>query len=499
MTKYNGTSEPARITKWWPLLIIANILSMSHAISAENSRAVTNIAATSASTTDTEESGTAKIDTLYSNVIDVDELKLTPQFWQQSLRNQQGSNANKVLMSPEQIEAFNDEQFTRGSYLKNPLSFPVRLAPDTIAKFIRAISKPASSERFYANGEILTPAHYQSYDEQMNLVSLKDYQDVRFAVVTKRTSLRTYPTLDRVFNANMDLDLDRFQETGAFPGELLAVVHTSKDEKWHFVRSYNYRAWVQDKDIAFTSRSEAKQFIGEQQRLIVTGDKVHTTFNPTNEQTSQVQLDMGVSLPILQHSDFEKYQLHRHNPYTGYIVQLPTRDAKGQLKLEPTLIPKSADVSIGYLPFTQENIINQAFKFLGERYGWGHDYNGRDCTGFVGEIYKTFGILMPRNSGQQGGDSYGVNLRFDKASTPSHKLPELANLEVGDLLYLPGHVAMFLGYHDGKPYIIHDVYGLGYVDHQGNPVKGILNGVSVTPLLPFKGYIHSLYNIKRIR
>ncbi|WP_394176998.1 SH3 domain-containing protein [Thalassotalea litorea] len=469
-------------SKFWLILVIAHGMIMNHATSADNSALSDNFSGN-----------------LYSNVIDIDTLKLTPEFWQQSLRKQQGSNANSVLMTASQIQAFNTEQFNRGTYLKQPLSFPDRLAADTIEKFVRAISKPASSERFFANGERLSQSHYQAYDDLMNLDALKGYQNVRFALVTKRTSLRTYPTLDRVFNANMDLDLDRFQETGAFPGELLAVVHTSKDGKWHFVRSYNYRAWVQDKDIAFASRAQAEDFHTQQNRLVITGDKVFTTFNPVNDKTSQLQLDMGVSLPIISHSEFAKYQLNRHNPYTGYIVKMPTRQDNGQLKIEPTLIPRSADVNVGYLPFTQENVINQAFKFLGERYGWGHDYNGRDCTGFVGEIYKTFGIVMPRNSGQQGSDSYGNNLRFDKSVTASQKLPELANLEVGDLLYLPGHVAMFLGYHDGNPFIIHDVYGMGYVDHQGNKVKGILNGVSVTPLLPFKGYINSLYNIKKIR
>ncbi|QDP01697.1 SH3 domain-containing protein [Thalassotalea sp. PS06] len=434
-----------------------------------------------------------------SNIIHVDEAKLMAEYWQQSLVAQNGKNASAVLMDSKQIQAFNEQQFSRGTYLKKPLTFPDKLAADTIAKFIRAISKPASSERFYADGKKLSEQDYQDYEKRMNLDSLKGYQDVRFAIVVKRTSLRTYPTLDRVFNAKMDLDLDRFQETGAFPGEPLAVVHTSTDGEWHFVRSYNYRAWVQNKDIAFAERTQVEDFIADKNRLVVTGDKVFTTFNPSMPQTSEVQLDMGVSLPLISHSDYGKYQLHGHNPYTGHIVLLPTRNADGNLKLEPTLIPRKADVNIGYLPFTQENVINQAFKFLGERYGWGHDYNGRDCTGFVGEIYKTFGILMPRNSGQQGKDVYGENIRFAKSVKPAQKLADLENLQVGDLLYLPGHVAMFLGYDQGKPFIIHDVYGLGYVDDKGNQVTGILNGVSVTPLLPFKGYIKSLYNIKRIR
>ncbi|WP_169303153.1 C40 family peptidase [Thalassotalea mangrovi] len=474
--RYKGTRTLAKLVPVWTIVCLSLFAGTSMMVRAAESST-----------------------TLHTNVIDIDNAKLTPAFWQQLLQQQKSEAGKQVLMTEQQIQAFNEKQFARASYLKTPLSFPDRLAANTIVDFIRAISKPSKSPRFYRDGTKLSEQHYQAYDEQMNLQNLSGYQPVRFAIVTHRTSLRTYPTLDRVFNEKMDFDLDRFQETGAFPGEPLAVVHTSKDGHWHFVRSYNYRAWVQDKDLAFASRDEVQAFIDAKQRLIVTGDKVFTAYNPELAQTSEVQLDMGVSLPLLSHKEYGKYQLHRQNPYAGYLVNLPTRDANGKLQLEATLIPRHADVNIGFLPFTQENLINQAFKFLGERYGWGHDYNARDCTGFVGEIYKTFGILMPRNSGQQGHDSFGENLRFDKSVKAEQKLEELKQLEVGDLLYLPGHVAMFLGYHGDKPYIIHDVHGMGYVDHKGKAVSGMLNGVSVTPLLPFKGYIKSMYNIKRIR
>src|SRR5690606_33093221 len=102
-------------------------------------------------------------------------------------------------------------------------------------------------------------------------------------------------------------------------------------------------------------------------------------------------------------------------------VQLPLRDAEGRLSFTSALLPLSADVHQGYLPFTANNIIGQAFKFLGERYGWGHDYNGRDCTGFISEIFRSFGFLMPRNSGQQGNGQYGENTRFNNESSAEDK------------------------------------------------------------------------------
>ena len=54
-----------------------------------------------------------------------------------------------------------------------------------------------------------------------------------------------------------------------------------------------------------------------------------------------------------------------------------------------------------YLPLTRANLLRQGFKFLGERYGWGHSYNARDCSGFVSEVYRSFGVQLPRNTRDQ--------------------------------------------------------------------------------------------------
>jgi cell wall-associated NlpC family hydrolase len=237
--------------------------------------------------------------------------------------------------------------------------------------------------------------------------------------------------------------------------------------------------------------------------LMVTGDKVFTNFVPNKPEVSEIQLDMGVKLPLINKQEYST-NLYEQNPFASYIVQLPTRTSHGLLAFQPAMIAKSQDTHVGYLSFTKNNIIKQGFKFLGERYGWGHDYNGRDCTGFVGEIYKTFGLLMPRNSGQQGKASYGKNINFTAESNKQDKLNAIKQLEIGDLVYIPGHVVMYLGNDNGEPYIIHDVKGLSYYTEDKKYYQGTLNGVSVTPLLPLylsetKSYVDKIYNIKKIR
>lgn len=432
-----------------------------------------------------------------TNVPDVRSKHLLVDTWQNKLKK-----ADTPLMTQQQIAAHNAQLHASNPHVNNPLDLPDTLSKKQLLSKISRISKIPSSQRFNVDGDPVSKKDWQEYQQQLNLSGVKASNPVKFALITSRGALRTFPTYDRVLNKGMDADLDRFQESGVFPGQVAALLHISKDKKWGLVQNYHYLAWLELKHLALATKDAIQAFEQNTNRLVITGDKVFTNHVPNMPQVSEVQLDMGVNLPLLSAENFD-HQLYGQNPYASYVVQLPTRDKKGKLKLLPALIARNQDVNIGYLPFTRTNLVKQAFKFLGERYGWGHDYNARDCTGFVGEIYKSFGILMPRNSGQQGSGAYGFNTRFNKQTKRSAKLDALKNLQVGDMLYLPGHVVMYLGNDNGQPWVIHDVKGLAYKNQQGKLQKGTLNGVAVTPLLPLQlsanaDYLDRIYNIKRI-
>jgi cell wall-associated NlpC family hydrolase len=281
------------------------------------------------------------------------------------------------------------------------------------------------------------------------------------------------------------------------------VLHVSTDKEWAFVQSYNYAAWARSSNIAISDRQTIGDYKNSSPFIVVTGDKVSTSFNPEVPALSELQLDMGIRVP-LANPEAVGNNLHGQNPYASYTVLLPLRTQEGRLEIKPALIARNKDVKRGYIPFTRENIVRQAFKFLGERYGWGHSYNARDCTGFVMEVYKTFGILMPRNTGQQGTGNFGENTRFTSESSRDEKLEALKRMDIGDLIYVPGHVLMYTGDVNGEPYVLHDVSVFRYIDENGKYYEGVLNGVSVTPLIPLYGskestYVDQIYNIKRIR
>lgn len=433
-----------------------------------------------------------------SDVIGIKETMLNPTYWEQKI-----SAGTREILTPEQISLQNQQLLTTDKNMQQVLSYPAILSADRIRRQITSISKIPTSRRYSEHGVLLTDKDYHRYIESLNLDALQKDQKIRFGLVVRRADMRTFPTEDKVFKTTKSINLDRFQETALFPTQAVAILHESKDRKWFFAVSYNYSAWVKKDAIAIGKRQQILNYKQNRDFLVITGDKVFTSYNPYNKNISQLQLEMGTKVPLVPANEVPK-SIGGQNTYTSYVISLPTRNEKGELKLAKALIPRKADVHQGYLPFTEQNLLSQSFKFLGERYGWGHSFNARDCTGFVGEVYKSFGILMPRNTGQQAKSKLGKNIHFTKAATRKEKLQALSSLEVGDLIYIPGHVMMVIGYDAGKPYIIHDVSGLSYFNKQGKYYQSVLNGVSVTPFLPLqlskeKTYLDRVNTIKKIK
>ena len=216
---------------------------------------------------------------------------------------------------------------------------------------------------------------------------------------------------------------------------------------------------------------------------VVTGGTIRTVFTPEQPAVSQLQLDMGVAVPVLSDHPADE-PVNGQSPYASYVVDLPIRQPDGKLAFSPALIQRNVDTQDTYLPLTEANIIRQAFKFLGERYGWGHDYDGRDCSGFVSDVYRSMGVQMPRNTSKQAISPGLTHQAFGDKDSHDARLKAAMALQVGDLVYIPGHVMMVIGKLDGEPYVIHDTGGMAYRDGKGGMRHVKLNEVSVTPLLP---------------
>lgn len=186
--------------------------------------------------------------------------------------------------------------------------------------------------------------------------------------------------------------------------------------------------------------------------MIITGDAFNLDVNLYNKNISGLKLIMGTKLPLAKD---KPALLDNVSTESSYVVKLPVRDDNGFLKIVDGRIPMGRDVHEGYLKYNQKNIIKQSFKLLGNLYGWSDLYDTRDCSSFAADIYKTFGFDLPRNSSKQASVKNIVDV---SKMNIEEKKEYIMSQRAGTLLYMPGHVMMYLGNYNNKPYIIHAAY-----------------------------------------
>ena len=382
-------------------------------------------------------------------------------------------------------------------------TLPSRVAGDALRDMVEGLSAPPSGTLYDAEGAVvgrrdLAAIVRNAAADRIPAAGVAP----RWGMVVRRADMRSFPTTLRVFRSAGDRDIDRFQETALFPGTPLALLHESRDSQWWFALSPLYAAWIEKRHVAEGERGAVLGYPRRSPFLVVTGAEERTVYTPERPELSELVLDMGVRVPLLQ--DWPANALvNGQHPLGAWVVELPVRDASGTLAFAPALLPRSAEVSRGYLPLTRASLIAQAFRFLGERYGWGHSYGARDCSGFVSEVYRSFGILLPRNTRDQAVSPAFSRTAFGDEDDRAARIAVLRSLDVGDLVYIPGHVMMVVGQEPEGPYVIHDTTGTGLVGADGTLARVALNGVVVTPLLPLYAdadtpYVDRITSIQRI-
>jgi hypothetical protein len=431
-------------------------------------------------------------------VIGVTDSQLNPEFW---IRH--GANS-RVVLDEAAIEAQNTKLKQLDRSVHDIEKLPRTLAANDVRAWVEKMSERPDDTMYDEHGRAVEASAIDALLANVDVAAIPPTQPTRFGMVVRRSDLRAFPTHMRLFSEpDNGTDIDRLQENALFPGTPVAIVHESRDGEWRFVVSPLYAAWISKRDVAQGTADEVFAYTHKQPFVVVTGAMARTVFTPEQPEVSELQLEMGQRLPLLTDWPADK-PVNGQHPYTAHIVELPMRAEDGSLHFAAALLPKTADVAADYLPLTRANLIRQSFKFLGERYGWGHSYNARDCSGFVSEVYRSFGVQLPRNTRDQGVSPALNRIAFTADDDHEKRLAVLRALQVGDLVYIPGHVMMVIGQDGGGPYVIHDTTGITYRDAEGVITRVHLNGVSVTPLLPLldgkeQSRVDRIYSIQRIR
>jgi len=368
---------------------------------------------------------------------------VNPEFESADFWSARAPEPRALILTPDEIEVLNRAALQYPSNLVDIFALPEHPDRSHLQDMIDDLEKLKNGPPGYDHtNHPLTKKFYDRIESAIG--TLPETLPLQYGIITSRANLRRLPTNEVFLDKPFRNSFDRFQFTLLECGTPAAIFHATKDRAWFLIQVSHTRGWVESSRIAAAPKQEVLRFSGSNP-LVMTGARVDIYSDPSLSQHAAT-LQMGATLPL------------ENREASSYRVTLPTRDENGTLKRTAGYIRASDDVHDGYLPFTMKNLYHQAFKLLNHPYGWGDLYEGRDCSRFIMDIYRCFGFNMPRNSLRQS--QFNGKYRSDIHELQDNEKIEFLKKYDGRpaVLYTPGHIMLFLGVIDGKPYIIHSAW-----------------------------------------
>jgi hypothetical protein len=426
---------------------------------------------------------------------------LKPAYWIEKIRD-----AEKLILNEEEIRKFNKKSFRKMKHkgLEEWL-YDLETYPETITREeLLNTMKTYSSEEVFpgktcynihakkisktVKKEVLCQANFEGIPDEIRvewgmLVKREDVRAFPTDTVLKREGVRAFPT-DTVFAEDpKSIDYDLFQLTVLPVGSPAAILHQSKNGKWYYIQSMIYKGWVKRENIALAkNKEEVFDYANSDKFLIVTESRIETEPNPFVKEISNILFQMGDKIPLIDFDEIPESiplnNLHAQSPHGCYVVKIPVRDEEGRLEFRLALIARSNDICEGYLPCNRRNIIQQAFKLLGERYGWNGMFKRRDCSQFIMNVYKTMNIIIPSYTRMQEEGAAGKSIEF--SGSIQRRESVLNKLQPGGVIHLKGHVVIYLGRIEDNHYIIHAGSGYGIKSKDGRIKPVTVHGIFIS-------------------
>ncbi len=342
---------------------------------------------------------------------------------------------NMLILNAAEVQAFNKRVRQASPEMADLASLPAQINGAPVKTALMNYSGLADTQ--YVKGHVADEKYKALLKRLTNVNAVPALIKPRYAVVTQRANIRTLPTDLGMFDTATDIYYDNLQETAIDPGEPVAIYHASSNSQFYYVQSYNYRGWLNKYALGLTDRATWLKFVEPSRFLVVTA--------------KEYRLPLGKQELYYQQGSRLLYDGEQNG---HYVVTVPERDVKGQLVTTKRDLAKSSSLSVGYLDYTENNIIREAFKFYGNEYGWGGLLNSVDCSSLVADAYRTCGIELPRNARQQKVTA-GLNLDLTPLSH-EQRFAAFRKLNPASTIHLgKTHVMLYLGMQNGQPYVLH--------------------------------------------
>lgn len=364
----------------------------------------------------------------------------SPDFWVRKCEDRQD-----LLLTTQEIQTQNQKMQEKSAWLYDMTHIPL----DWQEEYIRRNGPEAAiwKKIFYHNGQPVSQNWKKKLYNECNYVSLLK-KSCKYAVTVRRCNVRRLPEQEGWYLSSEDTAFDVLQETVLEPSEAVIVLHYSRLGNYSYIQARTYRGWVLNADLGYTQRINWLNYIKPSMFITILSVK----FSITNGRELLVY-QMGARIPV------------RACLTSGVLLLVPAADEHGFLEEQVEYKAYETAFCLGRLPYTRENILRQAFTYLGKPYGWGGKCQTVDCSGLVMTVYQTVGLCLPRNAGEQA-LALPHAVEFSGRSL-EQKCQLFCSLKPGDLLFMSGHVMLYLGAADKKHFVLHALSGYKKQDLHG--------------------------------
>lgn len=280
----------------------------------------------------------------------------------------------------------------------------------------------------------------------------------QYAITIDNVLLRNAPTFEPIFRdfnlGGEGYPFDYYANSTLSIAYPLFLSHYSKDGAFAFVSNDAVWGWVDSRKIKILSRQEAKN-LESSKFFTVLKDR-----SPVQDLEGKFLFEarIGAILP---------YNYYENGYFIGEIDSLLGKRA--------FRIKEGEAFTTWPAEFNQENVKKLLQSLLGEPYGWGGFAFYRDCSLFLKDYFATFGIWLPRNSLSQS----KIGKKFDLKNMDNKKKKAfiIENAKPYEtILYMPGHVMLYIGHKKNDIIVLHDAWGIRTKDKQ----RILISSIAIT-------------------
>ena len=357
------------------------------------------------------------------------------------------TEAKDLTTYPQKAEIYTKNVKNLSLKKKNKLTkefFKIHFRPWNVNKM--SISKKnASWGNMYAKmnmyGENYRKVSKKWFKDVINLANMNKFNNVKRRAITVRNSdLRVFPSEKPIFKrynqAGEGFPFDYNQNSSINLNSPLFISHYSKDLGWAYVESSFASGWIKVEDIALVDKEVIKIFKKENNYFVAIKDN----FPLYKSKIFKDYVKLGTVFPIRKG---KFVTIIRDNNGKGYISRV---DANKNIVKFP-------------IDFNEKNLNMLISELIDQPYGWGGLYGNRDCSLLTKDLLTPFGFPLQRNSYGQTRNGKYISLE-GKTDQEKKDIIKKKGLPFLSLVYIKGHIALYIGIYKNEPLIFHSTWGI---------------------------------------